>query len=77
MKEYLKTKDDVLAEVKSGQIGLSSAEASTRLEQNGKNKLAEGKKDSLITLFVTACRPYDYHFDCCCRYQCSYRNGRR
>lgn len=53
MKEYLKTKDDVLAEVKSGQSGLSSAEASIRLEQNGKNKLAEGKKDSLIKRFLS------------------------
>ena len=53
MKEYLKTKDDVLAEVKSGQSGLSSAEASTRLEQNGKNKLSEGKKDSLIKRFLS------------------------
>lgn len=53
MKEYLKTKDDVLAEVKSEQSGLSSAEASTRLAQNGKNKLAEGKKDSLIKRFLS------------------------
>ena len=53
MKEYLKTKDDVLDEVKSGQSGLSSAEASTRLAQNGKNKLAEGKKDSLIKRFLS------------------------
>lgn len=53
MKEYLKMKDDVLAEVKSGQSGLSSAEASTRLAQNGKNKLAEGKKDSLIKRFLS------------------------
>ncbi len=53
MKEYLKTKNDVLAEVKSGQSGLSSAEASTRLGQNGKNKLAEGKKDSLIKRFLS------------------------
>lgn len=53
MKEYLKTKGDVLAEVKSGQSGLSSAEASTRLEQNGKNKLSEGKKDSLIKRFLS------------------------
>ena len=53
MKEYLKTKDDVLAEVKSGQSGLSSAEASARLEQNGKNKLAEGKKTSIVKRFLT------------------------
>lgn len=53
MKEYLKTKDDVLVEVKSGQGGLSSAEASARLEQNGKNKLAEGKKTSIVKRFLS------------------------
>ena len=53
MKEYLKTKEDVLAGVKSEQSGISSAEASSRLEKNGKNKLAEGKKDSLIKRFLS------------------------
>ncbi|WP_448920999.1 cation-translocating P-type ATPase [Eubacterium sp.] len=53
MKEYLKTKEDVLAGVKSEQSGVSSAEASLRLEKNGKNKLAEGKKDSLIKRFLS------------------------
>ncbi|WP_308619263.1 cation-translocating P-type ATPase [uncultured Eubacterium sp.] len=53
MKEYLKTKEDVLAGVKSEQSGISSAEALSRLEKNGKNKLAEGKKDSLIKRFLS------------------------
>lgn len=53
MKEYLKTKEDVLAGVKSEQSGISSAEASSRLAKNGKNKLAEGKKDSLIKRFLS------------------------
>ena len=53
MKEYLKTKEEVLAGVKSEQSGISSSEASSRLEKNGKNKLAEGKKDSLIKRFLS------------------------
>ena len=51
MKEYLKEKSAVLDEVNSTEAGLSSAEAEIRLEQNGKNKLAEGKKESLIHRF--------------------------
>ena len=51
MKEYLKEKSAVLDEVNSTEAGLSSAEAEKRLEQNGKNKLAEGKKESLIHRF--------------------------
>lgn len=53
MKEYLKQKGDVLKEVESATSGLSSQQAATRLEQNGKNKLAEGKKDSLIKRFIS------------------------
>ncbi len=53
MKEYLKSKDDVLSKVKSGYAGLSSVEASSRLEQNGKNKLAEGKKTSIVKRFLS------------------------
>ncbi|MBO5417259.1 MAG: cation-translocating P-type ATPase [Clostridia bacterium] len=41
----------VLDEVKSTATGLSSDEASKRLEQNGKNKLAEAKKVPLIVRF--------------------------
>lgn len=52
MKEYLQEVSAVLDGVKSGESGLSSAEASKRLEQNGKNKLAEGKKESLIHRFL-------------------------
>ena len=38
-------------EVGSCQQGLTTAEAETRLAKNGKNKLAEAKKDSLIKRF--------------------------
>ena len=51
MKHYCEEVTSVLAEVKSSQNGLSSAEAQRRLELNGKNKLAEAKKDSLIKRF--------------------------
>lgn len=52
MKEYLKDYSEVMADVGSGDGGLSESEASTRLEKNGKNKLAEGKKESLIHRFL-------------------------
>ena len=44
MKFYCEDVQNVLREVDSRDTGLSSAEASARLEKNGKNKLAEGKK---------------------------------
>ena len=53
MKHYCETIDAVLTEVKSSAQGLSSQEAARRLEANGKNKLAEGKKDSLLKRFVS------------------------
>ncbi|MDD7293660.1 MAG: calcium-translocating P-type ATPase, PMCA-type [Clostridiaceae bacterium] len=43
--------DDVLQELKTSKDGLTSQEAGKRLEQNGKNKLAEAKKDSLLKRF--------------------------
>ena len=46
MKEYLKSKEDVLSQVESNETGLTSAQASSRLEKNGKNKLAEGKRSA-------------------------------
>ena len=52
LKHYCEPIDAVLAEVKSSAQGLSSQEAAQRLEANGKNKLAEGKKDSLLKRFV-------------------------
>lgn len=51
MKEYLKKSAEVFDEVKSSPEGLTTAEATSRLEKNGKNKLAEGKKESLIHKF--------------------------
>ena len=48
MKEYLEKKEDVLSQVESNENGLTSAQASSRLEKNGKNKLAEGKKDCVF-----------------------------
>ena len=51
MKEYLRSKEEVLDELKVTENGLSSKEANDRLEKNGKNKLAEGKKESLIHRF--------------------------
>lgn len=52
MKYYLESKDGVFRQVKSSEAGLSQAEAQTRLETNGKNKLAEGKKDSIFKRFL-------------------------
>ena len=43
----------VLTETKSSANGLSAQEAAARLEANGKNKLAEAKKDSLLKRFVS------------------------
>ena len=51
MKHYLETTDAVFSEVKSNADGLSSQEAAARLEANGKNKLAEAKKDSMVKKF--------------------------
>ena len=51
MKFYTESKEAVLEKVGSTEQGLSSAEADKRLAENGKNKLAEAKKDSLIKRF--------------------------
>ena len=51
MKEYLSSSADVLDSLSSSQNGLSTAEAASRLEKNGKNKLAEGKKESMLHRF--------------------------
>ena len=52
MKHYCADAEQVLKEVASTESGLSPAEAARRLEANGKNKLAEGKKDSLLKRFI-------------------------
>ena len=51
MKHYLEQAEDVLREIGSCQQGLSTDEAEVRLAKNGRNKLAEAKKDSLIKRF--------------------------
>ncbi len=51
MKFYCEEIDKVLAETKSDREGLATSEADKRLAANGKNKLAEGKKDSLLKKF--------------------------
>lgn len=53
MKEYLKDKSVVFEEIKSTEGGLTAAEAASRLEKNGKNKLDEGKKESLLHKFFS------------------------
>ena len=52
MKHYCADAEQVLKEVASTESGLSPAEAARRLEASGKNKLAEGKKDSLLKRFI-------------------------
>ena len=51
MKYYLESAEAVFQEVKSSEHGLTSAEAAARLQANGKNKLAEAKKDSMLKRF--------------------------
>ena len=52
MKRYCQEKDVVLNDLQSdGTNGLSAVEAQKRLESNGKNKLVEAKKKSLIKRF--------------------------
>lgn len=52
MKFYNESSEKVLSEVGSSEIGLTSSEAEKRLAENGKNKLAEGEKDSLFKRFL-------------------------
>ncbi len=51
MKHYLESAEAVFQEVNSTENGLTSAKAAARLEKNGKNKLAEAKKDSTLKKF--------------------------
>ena len=53
MKFYLEQVEEVLKTIESKADGLSVSEANKRLEKNGKNKLAEGKKDGLIKRFLS------------------------
>ena len=51
MKEYLKSSADVMAELSTTPDGLTETDAAAKLAQNGKNKLVEGKKESLLHRF--------------------------
>lgn len=48
MKFYCENTETVISELSSDANGLTSGEAERRLAEHGKNKLAEGKKDSII-----------------------------
>lgn len=48
MKHYLSTPEEVFKETGSSEKGLTSEQAQKRLEENGKNRLEEGKKKSVI-----------------------------
>lgn len=52
MKEYLQSAEEVLQRLNTDTEGLSLEEAGKRLEQNGKNKLKEAKKDPLLIRFL-------------------------
>ena len=52
MKPYLSSKDEVLQQLDSNSRGLTGQEAKRRLEETGPNRLAEGKKESLIHRFL-------------------------
>ena len=53
MKHYCEEAASVLRHVNSAEGGLSAQEAEKRLLANGKNKLAEAKKDSLLKRFIS------------------------
>ena len=58
MKHYLTDVCDVISHVDGNIDGLTSTEASNRLEKNGKNKLTEAKKESMLhRFFKQLCEP--------------------
>ncbi|MBQ9745013.1 MAG: calcium-translocating P-type ATPase, PMCA-type [Clostridia bacterium] len=52
LKYYAEDYSKVLTELNTSTDGLSNEEAASRLEKNGKNKLAEGKKVSIVRRFL-------------------------
>lgn len=52
MKEYLSTADEVIKNLGTSEQGLGESEAEKRLVKHGANKLAEGKKESLLHKFL-------------------------
>ena len=58
MEHYLKNVSDSIEATKSSECGLASSEAAKRLSENGKNKLREAKKESLLHRFLKQlCEP--------------------
>ena len=58
MKHYLTDASEVIRSVDSSVDGLSASQAEDRLAENGKNKLVEAKKESLILRFLKQlCEP--------------------
>jgi len=58
MKHYLNSTDDVIKAVGSKGDGLDASEAAKRLAENGKNKLREAKKESMLhRFFKQLCEP--------------------
>ncbi len=53
MQYYLKSVKEVFTAIESNALGLTGAEAQRRLTRDGKNKLAEAKKDSLLKRFLS------------------------
>ena len=53
-KYYLEETKDVLKSLNTSENGLSSNEASIRLEKNGKNKLKEAEKETLFQKYLNA-----------------------
>ncbi|MBQ3870575.1 MAG: calcium-translocating P-type ATPase, PMCA-type [Clostridia bacterium] len=51
MKFYLNPVEEAYKELDTCEAGLTSAEAEKRLQRDGKNKLAEAKKESLLHMF--------------------------
>ena len=52
MREYLQPSSQVLGELKTSEDGLTTSEANQRLEENGKNKIKEAEKVSLLIRFL-------------------------
>ena len=58
MEHYLKNAEEAVRATKSNIGGLDSSEAAKRLAENGKNKLREAKKESLLRRFMKQlCEP--------------------
>ena len=55
MKHYLESAEAVFQAVESSPEGLTTQQAELRLEQNGKNKLAEPKRTPFSSGLLTKC----------------------